>query len=264
MSAIDWRASARLSTARNDDEFVVRERFADESPRVVILADRRPSMALYEPPFPWLSKSATVRAAVDAIVASAIAARGAVGYLDHGDGGPSTGEPFWIPPRGRTEWRRIGEREQQNRYDAPEDSLELGIDFLCRRRHELPSGSFIFVVSDFLAPPPVDAWLKAAARRWDVVPVIVQDPLWEQSFPLVSGLVLPVADPRDGRVREVRLSQREARAHRDENRCARAALLAAFAGLAFDPVLLETDERADVAAAFLDWAEERRKEGSRR
>src|SRR5437867_7518827 len=61
ISTIDWRASARLSTARGRDEFVVRERYAEEAPRVVVLADRRPSMSLYGEPFPWLSKSAAVR-----------------------------------------------------------------------------------------------------------------------------------------------------------------------------------------------------------
>src|SRR6185312_5469067 len=62
LATIDWRASARLSTARGDDEFVVRERFADEAPRVVVLCDRRPSMALYPPPLPWLDKPAAARA----------------------------------------------------------------------------------------------------------------------------------------------------------------------------------------------------------
>ena len=38
MRGIDWAASARLSAARSEDAFIVRERFADESPRVV---DRR-------------------------------------------------------------------------------------------------------------------------------------------------------------------------------------------------------------------------------
>src|SRR6266487_3389873 len=54
--AIDWASSARLSTARNTDEFIVRERHADEAPRVIVLCDHRPSMALYSAPLPWLSK----------------------------------------------------------------------------------------------------------------------------------------------------------------------------------------------------------------
>src|SRR4029077_16778389 len=81
VSTIDWRASARLSTALGDDEFVVRERYADEAPRVVVVADRSPSMGLYPDWSPWLSKPGAARAATRAIVESALAARAAVGYL---------------------------------------------------------------------------------------------------------------------------------------------------------------------------------------
>ena len=51
---IDWGASARLSAARGAVEFVVRERFAEQAPRVVLVSDRRPGMALHGPP--WLAK----------------------------------------------------------------------------------------------------------------------------------------------------------------------------------------------------------------
>ena len=43
---IDWPSSARLSAARDSDVFIVHELFADESPRVVVVADRRPSMGI--------------------------------------------------------------------------------------------------------------------------------------------------------------------------------------------------------------------------
>src|SRR6266700_1779456 len=33
---MDWAASAKLSAARGDDQFSVRERFADEAPRVAV------------------------------------------------------------------------------------------------------------------------------------------------------------------------------------------------------------------------------------
>src|SRR3954454_10722604 len=70
ISTIDWRASARLSTARGRDEFVVRERYAEEAPRVVVFADRRPSMGVYGSPFPWLSKPDATRSATELIVRS--------------------------------------------------------------------------------------------------------------------------------------------------------------------------------------------------
>jgi hypothetical protein len=49
-------ASARLSAARDSETFVLREHYADEAPRVVVVADRRPEMQLFPPGFPWLRK----------------------------------------------------------------------------------------------------------------------------------------------------------------------------------------------------------------
>ena len=82
ISTIDWRASARLSSARGRDEFVVRERYAEEAPRVVVFCDLRPSMALYSEPFPWLSKPDALHEATAMIVRSADAANAAVAYID--------------------------------------------------------------------------------------------------------------------------------------------------------------------------------------
>ena len=55
LRTIDWAASARLSTARGTDEFVVRDHFAEDAVRVVIVADRSRSMALFPSPLPWLA-----------------------------------------------------------------------------------------------------------------------------------------------------------------------------------------------------------------
>src|ERR687885_1228712 len=82
IDTIDWAASARLSAARGTDEFIVRERFTEEAPRVVIVCDRRPEMALFPPEFPWLSKPSAMRVAGELITGSTVAARGYVGYLD--------------------------------------------------------------------------------------------------------------------------------------------------------------------------------------
>jgi uncharacterized protein (DUF58 family) len=77
--AIDWAASARLSSARQRDEFVVRERFAEEAPRVVIVCDRRPEMNLHRPPLPWLDKTLAMRNTVELIMQSAAIVGGCVG-----------------------------------------------------------------------------------------------------------------------------------------------------------------------------------------
>lgn len=238
----------------------MRERYAEEAPRVVVVADWRPSMGVYAPPFPWLSKPAAARSAIELIVESAAAAAASVAYLDFAGSGTRGGEPFWLAPSSRAVWQRIESRLAEIvTYDAPEDALDLGLDFLPRFRAELSSGTFAFIVSDFLGVVPEDAaWLTAGTRRWEIVPVVVQDPLWEQSFPPIGPIVLPLADPSDGQVVEVRLSRREARARRESNRRRRDRLLGRFVELGLDPVLVDTSDDAEVDRRFLDWAERRR------
>ena len=261
ISTIDWRASARLSTALDRDEFVVRERYAEEAPRVVVVRDRRPSMSLYSPPFPWLSKPKAVAGAIAAIVASAEAVNSSVAYIDHAAGD----EPYWLPPGGRGVLERIEARERESVEGSQPDSVAQGLEYLERFRSELASGTFVFVISDFLgAPVPDSVWLTTAARRWEAVPVVVQDPTWEQSFPPVSSLVLPLADPDTGEIAEVRLSRRDALHLRLANERRRDALLAGFTLLGLEPVLLDTSEQDEIDRRFLDWAERRRDLRSRR
>jgi len=71
---MDWAASARLSAARGTDEFIVRERFADEAPRVVVLCDRRPSMSIPASDLRPLDKPRALLTALELIGASARAA----------------------------------------------------------------------------------------------------------------------------------------------------------------------------------------------
>src|SRR3712207_7963700 len=44
---IDWKSTARLASAQGTDEFVLRERHAEEAPRVVAVCDRRPNMGIF-------------------------------------------------------------------------------------------------------------------------------------------------------------------------------------------------------------------------
>jgi uncharacterized protein (DUF58 family) len=259
ISTIDWRASARLSSARGDDEFVVRERFADEAPYIVVVVDRRPSMNLYPHWSPWLAKPEAARVATEAIVASAIAARGAVGYLDCASGRDGTHDPFWISPRGRSPLELIEERTRTAGFDAAAGSLGRGIEYLARSAASLGAGAFVFVLSDFLDPPPRELWLFGTARRWELVPVVIQDPVWEQSFPAIGPVIVPIADPGDGTVFEVRLSRSEARVERTQRERARSELLAVFASLGLDPVLLDRSDPDSIHRAFLEWAERRRR-----
>jgi uncharacterized protein (DUF58 family) len=250
---IDWNASARLSLAKDDDVFVVRQYYAEIAPRVIIVVDRRPSMGLYPSELPWLSKPDVQREAITAIVAAALAARAYVGYLDFA-GRPEhdNPEPFWLAPH-RQSTSRIMQR-LDTEYTASADSLGLSIDYLLGLRRDVPAGSFVFVVSDFLRSPPDHVWSRVRARKLDVVPVIVQDPVWEQSFPLVHNLLVPIADPETGKSISIRLKEGEARARQEQNQERLRWLVDAFRRLEFDPVLLDTEEPTAIDAAFIRWA----------
>jgi hypothetical protein len=253
VSTIDWYGTARLSAASGRDRFLVHTRFADEAPRVVIVCDQRPGMGLFEPPFPWLSKPEATAVAVRMIGASALAARAEAGYLDL-----AGARPFWLPPGTRGHEPLVRRRRGDAPFDAAPDNVTRALDFLLRRQRDLPPGAFVFVLSDFIVPVPAAFWLRAVAARWDLVPVIIQDPTWEQSFPDIGGVVAPIANPADGRVRDVRLSASEARRERRANEERLRRLLGRFSRLGLDPVLLGTSDEAAVLRAFLSWAERRR------
>jgi hypothetical protein len=215
-------------------------------------------MSLYAPPLPWLSKPTVVREAVAAVVASALAARADLASLDFADG-----VAHWLPPARRDRSDLIQER-LATLAAAPEDSLERSFSFLARHRTDLPGGSFVFLFSDFLAPPSPEAWLQAGAYGWDVVPVVIQDPVWEQSFPDVHGAAMQIADPASGAVSLVRLSRGEAAATRAENVARRRQLDDELASCGLRPVVLSTSDPYEIDRAFIQWAEERRRGAGRR
>src|SRR4029453_1790745 len=119
---IDWAASARLSSARERDEFIVRERFAEEAPRVVIVSDRRPEMAFFRPPLPWLDKAEAMRQTVELVIQSTSLVGGFVGYVDFAEG-----EAYLLPPQGG---RRPGGRPLGG---PPRGGVAVGC-FRCARR----------------------------------------------------------------------------------------------------------------------------------
>ena len=254
VSTIDWFATARLSAASGGDDFVVRDRAADEAPRVALVVDRRPAMGLYPEPFPWLSKRDALREATAAITASAAAARADIAALDFGEG-----EAWWLPPGRRERPWLIAERHDATPFVAPEDTVERALAFLGRRRTDLPGGSFVFVLSDLLVAVDEKAWHDAIGHGWDIVPVVIQDPVWEQSFPDVGGVAIPVADPRTGARALARLSRRDAARRRDANEQRHARLIAQLESLGLRPVAVGTADPFEVDRAFLEWAEERRR-----
>ena len=265
---IDWKASARLSSARDSDEFIVRERFAEEIPAVVIVVDRRPEMALYPSELPWLHKPAAVHAAARVLVASALNQRSLVSYLDFAThpGDTAAGTPFWEPPRAQSNVWRAGLRERLDDYlvrafDAPEDNVARALEFLSTVRSSIPVGTFVFVLSDFIEPTAHELWGQAVGHGWDVVPVIVQDPVWEQSFPQIDGVVMSVADATGAGARPVRLEGREVAERRRLNHARLELLQRDFVRLGLDPVLVSDDADHAVHAALLEWAQARQGAG---
>ena len=251
---IDWAASARLSTARGSDEFVVRDSFAEDAVRIVIVLDRSPSMGLFPAWLPWLDKRAAVGVAGRMIVASGAAANALIGFAAVGSGD----QPLVAARRDPAQAHSIERMLSSGESDGPPDSLDQALGILAHRAGTVLPGTFVFVVSDFLPPPGRDRLTDALAAGWDVVPVIVQDPVWERSFPDVSGVTLPLTDPERGALSLVRLSRKETRARRELNEQRAAHLDVALRDLELDPVTITSSDRSSVHAAFLTWADGRR------
>ena len=141
---IHWAASARLSEARGTDEFVVREFFAEQAPRVALVTDRRPAMAIHAAPAPWLDKRRAAESAARLIAASAIAEHGEVALSD----GTTRGATWLRGPGGAL---ASIDRRARGAYDGDAEALRAALDALMRNATTLPAGSFVFVVSDFLS-----------------------------------------------------------------------------------------------------------------
>jgi uncharacterized protein (DUF58 family) len=246
---IDWAASARLSLARGSEEFVVREHYAEEAPRVVVLCDRRPSMSIFGEDWPWLRKPEAISNAARLIESSAVAARGLLGYFDE-----AGGDPYWRPPRSE---HSLDQLDLARDFGAPEDTLARGLEYLTRQRRDLPAGTFVFILSDFLVQPSRDEWLPVLERRWEIVPVVIRDPVWEQSFPDVGDSVVPFLDADTGRVTLVRFSTAEAAARREANERRQRELLFELRALDMDPVVVSSHEWRDVVFSFLSWSDQR-------
>ncbi len=264
---IDHRGSARLSSALARDEFIVREHLTEEVARVVLVIDRRPAMGLYPEELPWLHKPNVIREAATLIVDSAVQARCLVGYFDQGAGvrgaiPQSQDEPAWHPPDGQTKpWELTHRLLEEQSFLAPSDTIAQAFERLASSDRALPAGTFVFVLSDFLESPPEIVWSIALAREWDIVPVIISDPVWEQSFPAANGTVLPLTEPVTGQVSFVRLTKSEAEDRRRESERRHAATLDGFAAMGLDWVMLSDERQADILGEFLDWSEARQGAG---
>ena len=267
---INQKMSGRQSALRDEDVVFVNEHHAERSVRVVVLIDRSPRMALY--PNPWLSKPDLAVFAGQTIVASAKKAGALVGYLDFADWGIARSKNrkiFWRPPNQETESQKIQAKYLlHEHFMAPDDNIGLGLRYLLERTYAVPQDTFVFVVSDFLLMPEKNI-LRQACQLWDVIPVVVQDPTWEMSFPvwdepllmkLLSPLfptLLPMGNPGDsGKI--VGLGQGDAVRQRRFNTEREARIRLDFKEFGLDPVWLSSPDRTKLDRAFALWASRRR------
>ena len=250
---IDWRASARLSAAHGADEFITREFFADTAPRVVVAIDSRPRMGLYDSSFPWLDKRAVVAETVRLVAGSTAAERGDLAVVAE-----QGGRPLWLSSRTPARaLEQLGRSEALSRCEAGPGSLDGCLRLLVRHAPSLPAGTFVFVLSDFVDAVTPRTWQRLRALHWDVTPVVIQDPTWEQSFPDLRGVLVPVADVETGALRDVWVGRRSARERARENEARLDGLLAGFRRVGFDPVVLGSSEPDVIGAGFRRWADRR-------
>jgi len=250
ISRIDWAASARLSAARGTDEFVTREFFADQAPRVVVVCDRRPAMAVYGGGLPWLDKAAAAAGVFELVASSVIAERADLAYADQ-----LAERATWLAPSPSAHAAVVAHRLATTPWSGPPDGLTRALELVVRHRSQLPVGAFVFVLSDFLGAVPPRVWGHLRSLLLDVTPVIVQDPTWEQRFPSVRSTVLELLDPTTGARSEVWV--RDGRARSEENARRLAGTVDGFRRLGFDPVIVGSSEPDEIHTVLARWAERR-------
>lgn len=184
---LDWNVSARTG-----DLYI--KKFVEERELTVLIAvDASASMRFGSRE----RTKAEIVAELTAILAfSAIRNNDRVGLVIFSDE-----VQLYIPPKkGRKHIQRIIREILVSNWEGRATNLNAALHFIAnvsRRK------AVVFVLSDFVA----NDWersLKIAAKRHDVVPLILQDPL-EAELPKVSAL-LPLRDPEDGELRYLDLS----------------------------------------------------------
>lgn len=246
---IDWATSARLSALRGEDHFVVRESYGEEAPFVCFTVDRSPSMALYPHEYPWLHKPDAVREMAEVVALSAGHYHCPLAFLDAGN---------WRPPSTSNEPDELSRLLDEGAYDRSEETIDSLFGHLHAVQHMLPGGSFVFCCSDFLEVPSQRTLAMIVDAEWELVPVVVQDPLWEQSYPEAAGEVaLPVRD-EGGRFRLLRQSRAEVRERRRANEARLRRLEELFTGYGFPPIVISEIGPTALADALMSWNVRRR------
>jgi uncharacterized protein (DUF58 family) len=181
-----------------------------------------------------------------------VAAAGHASMSLYPDGLPWLHKPQVV----ETAWELVS--SSAHRARSPVDRIEQELETLLRSLQG-PPGTFVFAISDFLHPVPSEVWAELIARRFDPVPVVVQDPVWEQSFPEVAGVVLPVEILEARRSRPVRLTTAEVDSLRAAHEARYAQLMDDMVQLGLEPIVLESDDPDHIFQRFVAWSEGRRR-----
>lgn len=232
--AIDWNATARLGTP-----FV--KRFVEERElTVLVLCDLSGSTDFGS----GERSKGEVAAEIAALLAFSAVANG-----DRCGLGLFTSQvERYVPPRkGKRHALRLVSEVLQFRPRHPGTDLAAALEFAARVQRRR---AVVFLLSDFLGAPP-RSWEKAlrvAARRHDVIPVVLSD---RSEVELPAAGLAWIEDPESGEVFQADLSsaatRRRLRASADAEAAERTRL---FARLSLDAAALSA-EAADHVAPLL-------------
>jgi uncharacterized protein (DUF58 family) len=145
-------------------------------------------------------------------------------------------EKFVPPKKGKKHVLRVISEILSFEPKSPRTDLSAVLQFVSRvaRRRVVT-----FLISDFLAPPSsYERALRITARRHDLIPVMVADPL-EQGLPSVG--LIELEDPETGEAVVFDTSGPEGRAFVRDTETAAQARAALFRRLDMDPVSVSTD-----------------------
>jgi uncharacterized protein (DUF58 family) len=220
---IDWNVSARMN------EPYVKLFVEEREMTVLLLVDMSASGRFGS----RQQEKRELSAELAAVLAfSAIRNNDRVGLIIFTD----TVERFVPPKKGKKHVLRVVSEILSYQPGSPRTSIGAGLEYLgrvARRR------AVAFLISDFLAPlPSYERALRIAARRHDLVPVTVTDPL-EEALPEV-GLV-ELEDPETGEVVVFDTSGPEGPAFAEETRRQREAREGLWRRLDLDAITLYTD-----------------------
>ena len=145
-------------------------------------------------------------------------------------------EKFVPPKKGKTHVLRVVSEILSFSEKSKRTSIGAGLEFLS---HVVRRKAVAFLISDFLAPAQsYERALRITARRHDLIPVSIVDPL-EEALPNV-GLV-EIEDPETGGTLVFDTGGPEARAFARRTKQAAEARRALFKRLSMDPIELSTD-----------------------